>query len=105
VSRQGRLKHQPPKLNFEVRKYVALLLLCWGMSCYKHISKIDRLEIGILLRKDYSVSEIAAEIGRHPSSVYREIRRNAVSGSYQSTKAHHKAYVRRRNAKYQAICV
>lgn len=94
---------QSPKLNFEVRKFIALLLLYWGMSYYRHISKIDRLEIGILLRKGYSVSEIAAEVGRHPSTVYREIRRNAVSGSYQSTKAHHKTYVRRRNSKYQAM--
>lgn len=63
------------------------------------------MEIGILLRKGYTVAEIAVEVGRHPSTVYREIRRNAVSGSYQSVKADHKSYVRRRNAKYQCMSI
>lgn len=61
------------------------------------------MEIGILLRKGYKVSEIAAEIGRHPSTIYREIRRNTVSGSYRSAKADHKSYVRRKYAKYQCM--
>ncbi len=73
------------------------------MNNYKHISKIERMEIGILSRKGYSVREIAEEIGRHKSSVYRELRRNRVSGVYSSRKAQHKAYVRRKYSKYQAM--
>ena len=96
-----------PKLNFEVRKtaqlFAAHLLFCWVMSNYKHISKVERLEIAILLRKGYSVADIANEIGRHPSTVYRELRRNTVAGSYQSAKADHKSYVRRKYSKYQAM--
>ena len=96
-----------PKLNFEVRKtaqlFVAHLLLCWVMTYYKHLVRVERMEIGILLRKGYKVSEIAAEIGRHPSTIYREIRRNTVSGSYRSAKADHKSYVRRKYAKYQCM--
>lgn len=75
------------------------------MSNYKHIGKIERMEIGILLRKGYRVSDIANEISRHPSTVYRELKRNSVAGSYQSAKADHKAYVRRRESKYQAMSI
>lgn len=73
------------------------------MSQFKHITKIERLEIGILLRKGYIVSAIASELGRHHSTIYREIRRNTVAGEYTSAKAHHKAYVRRKYSKYQAM--
>ena len=75
------------------------------MTYYKHLVRVERMEIGILLRKGYTAVDIAAEVGRHPSTVYREIRRNAVSGSYQSLKADHKSYVRRRNAKYQCMSI
>ena len=73
------------------------------MNYYTHISKVERLEIGILLRKGYSVAEIAAELGRSRSSIYRELQRNAVTGAYQSIKADHKAYVRRKYSKYQGM--
>lgn len=72
------------------------------MSYYQHISRIERLEIGILRRKGYSVAEIATELSRHRSSIYRELRRNKVADEYLSAKANHKAYVRRKYAKYQA---
>ena len=61
------------------------------------------MEISILRRKNYSVAEIAIELGRHKSSIYRELKRNTVSGEYRSTKAQHKAYVRRKYSKYQAM--
>ena len=77
------------------------MLRCWVMTYYKHLVQVERMEIGILLSKGYSVTDIAAEIGRHPSTIYRELRRNAVAGSYQSRKADHKSYVRRKYAKYQ----
>jgi IS30 family transposase len=75
------------------------------MNNYKHLARVERIEIGILLRKGYSAPEIAVEVGRHPSTIYREMRRNAVSGSYQSKKADHKAYVRRKYAKYQCMSI
>lgn len=63
------------------------------------------MEIGILLRKGYKVSDIALVIGRHPSTVYRELQRNTVSGEYISSKADHKSYVRRKYSKYQAMSI
>lgn len=46
---------------------------------------------------------IAALLGRSPNTISREIRRNRVRGSYDPKKAHHKAYVRRKYAKYQGM--
>ena len=40
-------------------------------------------------------------MNRSPNSIADELRRNKVKGCYDSTKAHHKAYVRRKQAKFQ----
>ena len=40
---------------------------------------------------------------RSPNTISQEIDRNRVNGSYDPKKAHHKAYVRRRQAKYQGM--
>jgi len=73
------------------------------MSTYRHLCKVERHEISILLKRGYSIPDIAQELGRHTSSVYRELRRNTVAGAYNARKADHKAYVTRKYAKYQAM--
>jgi IS30 family transposase len=64
---------------------------------------MDRLELSILLKKGYSIRDIARVLGRHPSSVSRELKRNSVNGEYDPQKANHKAYVRRKYSKYQGM--
>ena len=86
-----------------MRQFVGWLLILWIMYYYTHLSRIERREISMLRRRGFSVVEIADELGRHRSSIYREIRRNTVAGDYQATKADHKAYVRRKAAKYQCM--
>lgn len=86
-----------------MRQFAGWLVILWVMYYYTHISRIERREISMLRRRGYSVAEIASELGRHRSSVYREIRRNTVAGSYKTTKADHKAYVRRKASKYQCM--
>lgn len=44
---------------------------------------------------------IAELLSRSPNTISTELRRNLVRGRYDSKKAHHKAYVRRKYAKYQ----
>lgn len=73
------------------------------MKQYGHITKAERLEIGILLGRSYSDGEIAKAMGRDRSTIYRERTRNLVNGEYAPEKAQHKAYVRRKYAKYQAM--
>lgn len=92
-----------PKLNFEVRQALSLLVLFWVMSKYQHLTRVERREISMLRKRGYSIAEIAVELGRHRSSMYREIKRNTVSGKYVAAKADHKAYVSRKYAKYQAM--
>jgi transposase, IS30 family len=47
--------------------------------------------------------KIALALGRSVSTVSDEIKRNSVSGRYDPLKAHHKAYVRRQQSKYQGM--
>lgn len=72
---------------------------------YTHFSRSERHELSILRKKGYSLRDIARELGKHPSSVSRELRRNhsKVDNHYVATKAHHKAYVRRKYSKYQGM--
>lgn len=67
----------------------------------KHLIKHERNEISILLRKGYSLRDIARVLDRHPSTISREVRRNIVKGEYTSKKADYKAYVRWRGRKQQ----
>ena len=70
---------------------------------YHHITKTERLEIALLKSKKYSIRDIARALGRSPSSICEEIRRNSVRKSYDPTKADHKAYVARKYSKYQGM--
>lgn len=72
---------------------------------YQHFTKDDRNELSILRTKGYSLRAIARTMGKSPSSVSRELRRNAVKGSYDPKKAFWKARLRRRSSKYQGMKV
>lgn len=52
-------------------------------------------------KKRYSFADIGKVLGRAGSAIWNEIRRNRVRRKYDSRKAKHKAYVRRKYAKYQ----
>jgi IS30 family transposase len=79
------------------------LLWCCIMASYRHITRPERLEIGILLNRGYSDQEIGDVLGRNRSTIYRERTRNIVKGEYDPLKANHKSYVKRKYAKYQAM--
>lgn len=72
---------------------------------YTHIKKAERLEIAILLNKEYSYREIARVLKRSMSSIFEEINNNSVNGIYDPKKANHKAYVKRKYSKYQGMKV
>lgn len=52
-------------------------------------------------RKGHSIRDIATTIGRGVGTISDELNRNKVAGEYDSTKADHKANVRRKAAKFQ----
>lgn len=71
-----------------------------------HISKTERQEIYLLLKKKYSIRDIAKMLGRDPSTISREIKRNLVCNEYNPKKAQHKSYVRKKYCKttFKKIC-
>jgi IS30 family transposase len=72
---------------------------------FSHLSKSERHEIAILRKKKYSFRDIAKALCRSVSSICDEWQRGRVRRKYDPEKAHHKAYVRRRASKYQAMKV
>ncbi len=75
------------------------------MQTYTHLAKDDRNEIQILRIKGYSLRSIAKVLERSVSTISAELKRNAVAGDYTPAKAHAKATLRRKQAKYQAMKV
>jgi len=57
----------------------------------------------ILWKKKYTLADIASALGRSVSTIWDELHRNRTRGRYDPEKAHHKAYVRRKYAKYQGM--
>lgn len=72
---------------------------------YTHMGKGERLELSLLLSKEYSLRAIAKVLGRNHSSLSRELRKNTVNRSYDPQKANTKAQVRRAKSKYQGMKV
>jgi len=80
------------------------------MEKYEHITLVEREEIEILLRRGYKQYEIANVIGKHASTISREISENrrkirkkggTVDGEYEAKVAHAKYKSRRRFSKFQ----
>jgi len=66
-----------------------------------HLDESEREEISRCLARDMGVREIARALGRHPSTVSREIRRNGGRTAYRSTRAEKRA---RQQAKRPKAC-
>jgi len=67
------------------------------------LSRSERDEIFILKKKKYRLVDIAMALGRSVSTIWDELHRNRTRGRYNPEKAHHKAYARRKYAKYQGM--
>src|SRR3989344_7986832 len=65
------------------------------------LARGERLEIGILLEKGYSLRAIARVLGRGHNSVSYEIRENSTLGVYDPRKADAKARVRKHYRKLE----
>ena len=65
--------------------------------------RCEREELKILRRKGYSFADIGETMGRAASSLWQEMQIGSVRGAYDPEKAQHKAYVRRKYAKYQGM--
>ena len=65
------------------------------------LSQFERDRLEALLDSETEQKEIAKILDRDKSTISREIRRNSAKGRYVARKAQHKAYVKRKYAKYQ----
>ena len=65
---------------------------------HHHITKENRIEIRVLLNAGENNCYIARQLGFHPSTISREIRRNSVNGVYNYVLADQEASKRRKEA-------
>ncbi len=72
------------------------------MKKYAQLSLVERAQVEILWGKGYTQKDIAGVLDRNPGTICRELQRK-VCGAYVARKAHHKAYVKRKYAKYQGM--
>lgn len=76
-----------------------------SMNKFAHFCLQERQRIEKYLKHKKSYRFIAEKLDRSVSSISNEIRENSVRGEYIAQKAHHKAYVKRRNSKIQCLRV
>ena len=62
---------------------------------YRHLTYAERCQIHALMKSGHSNGAIARQLGRSPSSVSREIRRNGGARGYRHAQAQRKAEARR----------
>ena len=61
---------------------------------YHHLSQEERYQISALLKEGLTQAQIALNLGRHKSTINREIARNTGVRAYRPKQAHHLAIVR-----------
>lgn len=71
------------------------------MTHYRQLAREERYLISAYLKAKWSLRAIAAELGRSPSTISREVRRNATThdGAYRPSKADRYAGARRRRCR------
>ena len=67
------------------------------MSRYRQLSADERVQIATLRYQNFTLPKIAQILGRHRSTVWREVQRNRApyDGGYRSARAHERAVARR----------
>ena len=63
---------------------------------YHHLTRAERHSLHCLRTADHSAAEIARVLERHPSTMYREVRRNASGPRFYGWNKAHAMYPRRR---------
>ena len=71
------------------------------MSRYRQLCAEERVQIATLRYQNFSLQRIARIVGRHRSTIWREVRRNRApyDGGYRSARAHERAVARRRRSR------
>jgi IS30 family transposase len=89
----GRTLHYPPVISTKAAQISA-----------RYLSEEERIAIADRRRAGATVRAIAAELGRSPSTISRELRRNlGPAGRYRPSSAHRAAVQRRRRPRTRRI--
>ena len=75
------------------------------MTKHKHLTLDERLQIEHLLREQTSLSQIAEKLGKHKSTISREVRARAVSSDKGAPLRVTNRCEKRRDCKVQHLCV
>lgn len=67
------------------------------MTGYTQLAQVERYQIQALSGLEFTITDIADELGRHKSTISRELRRNKPSGNYSAIAAHRLALDRRQD--------
>ena len=90
----SRVNWQYKKTKWETE--VSQRLINFVLRMYKQLTSEQRYVISALLKRNVKKKDIAREIGVHPSTLYRELKRNKNSkGGYSPKMAHEMAMERR----------
>ncbi|MEK9182744.1 MAG: IS30 family transposase, partial [Patescibacteria group bacterium] len=68
---------------------------------WKNISSAERMEIGILRSRGYTIREVAKEMERSPNTISYELRKNKTRDGYSPKKAQDKSRLRKRMRRFQ----
>ena len=66
------------------------------MEEYSQLTEAERYHIDAYKAAGFSLSEIAKQLGRHKSTIYREMSRNSGQRGYRAKQAQEKAERRRK---------
>ena len=71
------------------------------MRSYHQLSAEERVQIATLRYQNFSLPQIARALGRHRSTIWREVQRNRApyDGGYRSARAHERAVARRKRSR------
>jgi IS30 family transposase len=74
------------------------------MNKHNKITALERDQIAWWLACGITIREMARRLGRNPSSISEELKRNKADGVYGSIKAHQAAEARKRNSHQKYLC-
>ncbi len=71
------------------------------MSRYRQLSAEERVQVATLRSQNFTLPQIAKILGRHRSTIWREVQRNRApyDGGYRSARAHERAVARRKRSR------
>jgi IS30 family transposase len=97
--RTGRrwLRGRTVRLPSGVARHYAPVIIVKVPVSARFLSEDERITIADLRRRGHTIRDIGARLGRAPSTISRELRRNqAPDGGYRPSQAHRMAQARRR---------